>query len=476
MPRTPPHRRSQPPGTGLPAGHWPRCTPRDSPPHSGPTASLPVWEPRAAASGSGTAHLRHPLGPLRCRGGHPQARFGSLSDRIGAKPVIVAGLAAFTLASLVGTLGTTPLILGIARLGQGAAASAFSPASSAAVARLAGPAVGSYFGKYGSWKGMGYVLGPLLGAVLIWFGGFPALFMAMAIVSAAAAVWTWIAMPDLPVLPRPRYTVADVVRQSTERSFLVPTLALAAATAALGVAVGFLPLLGTELQLPVGASMAVVAILALSSSLTQPVAGRWRDRGRISSPAGMSWGLAMVVAGLAALALVPAPVTLFAAAVVIGCGIGITTPLGFAHLAATTPPERIGRTMGSAELGREAGDAGGPLIVGAVATTVGLAAGLGTLAFLIAVIAVVCTASCVTTPAREPSAPATIGIPVERCPADIHQRPQGPASDADGRLAVPDTRTTADDGVQPCGTWRWKPGSWSFKAFCRVWPGQSFHG
>ena len=272
--------------------------------------------------------------------------FGSLSDRIGAKPVIVAGLAAFTLASLVGTLGTTPLILGIARLGQGAAASAFSPASSAAVARLAGPAVGSYFGKYGSWKGMGYVLGPLLGAVLIWSGGFPALFMAMAIVSAAAAVWTWIAMPDLPVLPRPRYTVADVVRQSTERSFLVPTLALAAATAALGVAVGFLPLLGTELQLPVGASMAVVAILALASSLTQPVAGRWRDRGRISSPAGMSWGLAMVVAGLAALALVPAPVTLFAAAVVIGCGIGITTPLGFAHLAATTPPERIGRTMG----------------------------------------------------------------------------------------------------------------------------------
>ena len=65
--------------------------------------------------------------------------------------------------------------------------------------------------------------------------------------------------------------------------------------------------------------------------------------------------------------------------------------MGFAHLAATTPPERIGRTMGSAELGREAGDAGGPLIFGAVATTVSLAAGLGTLAFLIAVIAVVCT-------------------------------------------------------------------------------------
>lgn len=239
---------------------------------------------------------------------------------------------------------------------------------------------------------MGYVVGPLLGAVLIWVGGFPALFLTMAIVSAAAAVWTWIAMPDLPVLPRPRYTVADLVRQSTERSFLLPTLALAAATGALGVAVGFLPLLGSELKLPVGASMAVVAVLALASSLTQPVVGRLRDRGRISSRAGIGWGLALVVAGIAALALVPTPATLCAAAVVIGCGIGITTPLGFAHLAATTPAERLGRTMGSAELGREAGDAGGPLLVGAIATAASLAAGLWALAFIIAVIAVVCVA------------------------------------------------------------------------------------
>lgn len=317
--------------------------------------------------------------------------FGSLSDKVGAKPVIVAGLAAFALASLLGTLGTTPLILGLARLGQGAAASAFSPASSAAVARLAGPAAaGSYFGKYGSWKGLGYVLGPLLGAALIWVGGFPALFLAMAIISATAAVWTWVAMPHLPVLPRRRYTVADLARQSTERSFLIPTLALAAATGALGVAVGFLPLMGTSMQLPLVGSMAVVAFLALSSTLTQPLVGRLRDQGRISPRAGMSVGLALVAVGIAALALAPLPVTLYAAAVLIGCGIGITTPLGFAHLAATTPPERMGRTMGAAELGREIGDAGGPLIVGAIATAISLAAGLGALAFLVALAAVWC--------------------------------------------------------------------------------------
>ncbi|PYI69811.1 MFS transporter [Arthrobacter livingstonensis] len=315
--------------------------------------------------------------------------FGSLSDRIGAKPVIIAGLLGFALASLLGTLGTGPLILGLARLGQGAAASAFSPASSAAVARLAGPASpGSYFGKYGSWKGLGYVLGPLLGAGLIWIGGFPALFLAMAIISAAAALWVGISMPALPILPRARYTISDLVRQSTQRSFLIPTMALAGATGALGVAVGFLPLLGTEFHLPLIASMAVVAVLALSSTLTQPLVGRWRDQGRLTARAGMSWGLALIAAGIILLAVFPHPMTLYLAALVIGAGIGITTPLGFAHLAATTPPERMGRTMGTAEIGRELGDAAGPLVVGAIATTASLAAGLGALALLIAIASV----------------------------------------------------------------------------------------
>ncbi|MBT2534286.1 MFS transporter [Arthrobacter sp. ISL-48] len=311
--------------------------------------------------------------------------FGGLSDRIGAKPVIVGGLVGFAALSLIGLWAANPLILGLARLGQGAAASAFSPASSAMVARLAaGKNAGTYFGRYGSWKSLGYVIGPLLGAGLILAGGFALLFGVLSGLAAVTAVWVLVAVPHLEPLPRQRYTVLDLARQVTERRFLVPTVVLAASTGALGAAIGFLPALATRHGLDPIAGTAAVSVLAVASLLIQPRAGKLRDLRRISDTQGMTAGLLLTASGVAILALIPGPATLFIAAAAIGTGVGMATPLGFAHLADTTPPERIGRTMGSAELGRELGDAGGPLLVGGIATLTSLPFGLGALAVLIA--------------------------------------------------------------------------------------------
>lgn len=295
--------------------------------------------------------------------------FGALSDRIGAKPVIVGGLVGFALASLLALVQPTALVLALARLGQGAAASAFSPASSAAVARLAGrERLGRYFGRYGAWKSTGYVLGPVLGILLVQGVSLQALYVVLAVLAAGAALWVALSMPALPVQPRRRTTVVDLVRQTTDRAFLVPTALLATTTGVLGVAVGFVPLLAVRLDLPAVVGAVAIAAIAVVSSALQPLTGRLRDQGRLATRGGSTAGLLVAAAGLAVLAAVPGAVTLFVAAVAIGVMLGTVTPLAFAHLAASTPDDRMGRTMGNAELGREVGDAGGPLLVGAVAT------------------------------------------------------------------------------------------------------------
>ncbi|WP_426938371.1 MFS transporter [Pseudarthrobacter sp. S3] len=281
--------------------------------------------------------------------------FGTLSDRIGARPVLLGGLAAFALFSAAFVLARDRAWLWLARLGQGAAASAFSPAASALVARLNPTGrQGRAFGSYGFYKSIGYTAGPLIGGILVASSGLKLLFTLTALLALAVAVWAFLAVP---------------------------------VAAALSVGVGFLPLSGAAAGLGPVATGAAVSVLAVCGAVAQPLAGRASDTparhpGRL---AGL--GLALTAVGLAA-AMLPGNAGLLAAAAAIGAGTGIITPVAFAALATATPPERLGQTIGAAEVGRELGDAGGPMLVGAVAAATGLAAGYGALALLTAAVGV----------------------------------------------------------------------------------------
>ncbi|MFJ8535608.1 MFS transporter [Streptomyces sp. NPDC093591] len=310
--------------------------------------------------------------------------FGTLADRIGARPVLLGGLVAFALASAVYAVADSPGWLWAARLGQGAAASAFSPSASALVARL-NPAAGHgrAFGSYGFHKSIGYTLGPLLGGVLVWAGGLRLLFTVLAVLGAAVALWAALAVPHVPPLPKRRQTVLDLARRLADPAFLRPTAALAGATAALSVGVGFLPVSGAAAGLGTVATGAAVSVLAACAAVVQPKAGRALDDGRLTARTGLTAGLLITAAGLAS-AMLPGLPGVLLAATLIGVGTGLITPLGFAALAASTPAERLGQTMGSAELGRELGDAGGPLLVAAVASLATLTSGYAALALLLA--------------------------------------------------------------------------------------------
>jgi MFS transporter, DHA1 family, tetracycline resistance protein len=298
--------------------------------------------------------------------------FGSLADRVGARPVLLGGLLAFAAASAAFVIAGNPAWVGLARFGQGAAAAAFSPAAGVLVSRLTPPGgQGRGFGRYGAWKGLGYTLGPLLGGVLIAAGGYNLLFATLAVLGVTVAGWAMAMVPGVAPLPRARQTVADLVRRLTSPGFVRPTLALAAATAALSVGVGFLPVIGAERGLGPLITGAIVSLLAGAAALAQPRAGRARDDGRIGDRTGLATGLVLTALGCVAV-LIPGAAGLVTAAVLIGIGVGLITPIGFAYLAATAPKGRLGQTMGSAEVGRELGDAGGPLLVGALASALTL--------------------------------------------------------------------------------------------------------
>ncbi|TVT30567.1 MFS transporter [Amycolatopsis rhizosphaerae] len=312
--------------------------------------------------------------------------FGSLADRIGPRPLLLGGLFAFALASAAFVLAGNPALVGLARLGQGAAAAAFSPAAGALVARLSPPKRhGRAFGGYGAWKSIGYTLGPLLGGALVTAGGFPLLFGTLAALALAVTLWALLTVPAVPPLPRTRQTVLDLVRRLGRPGFLRPTVTLAATTAALAVGVGFLPVAGAAAGLNALVTGAAVSVLALCSALVQPWSGRALDRAHLTAAAGMTGGLVLAAGGLVTAAFVPGVVGILAAAVALGAGVGLATPVAFAHLAASTPPERLGQTMGAAEVGRELGDAGGPLVTGALAASLSPEAGFLGLAALLLV-------------------------------------------------------------------------------------------
>jgi hypothetical protein len=170
----------------------------------------------------------------------------------------------------------------------------------------------------------------------------------------------------------------DLARRVTHASFLRPVTLLAVGTAALSAGVGYLPVLGARHQLTPLETGGLVSLLAASTALLQPWAGRAHDRGALPGNAA-SGALLLAAAGFVLAVIFPDVFGIALASILIGGGIAISTPIGFANLAAAAPAGRMGQTMGAGEVGRELGDAGGPILVGAFSPA-GLATGLVALA------------------------------------------------------------------------------------------------
>lgn len=121
---------------------------------------------------------------------------GKLSDRFGRKPVLVLSMLGTAVASVVTGFANALLVLLLARAFDGASGATIGVAN-AAVADLAPPRRrAALMGMMGAAFGIGFTVGPALGALASWIGGRRAPFFLAAAIAFVNAIATWIRVPE----------------------------------------------------------------------------------------------------------------------------------------------------------------------------------------------------------------------------------------------------------------------------------------
>jgi EmrB/QacA subfamily drug resistance transporter len=114
---------------------------------------------------------------------------GRAADLLGRRRMFVAGLIAFSLASLAGGLAQDPVLLIAARVVQGAGAAIVAPAALSLITTgfPEGPERTRAIGLYGAISSVGFVSGQILGGVLVQFTSWRAVFLVNVPVGLIAA-------------------------------------------------------------------------------------------------------------------------------------------------------------------------------------------------------------------------------------------------------------------------------------------------
>jgi multidrug resistance protein len=214
---------------------------------------------------------------------------GAVSDRIGRKGPLGGGLVVLAIATLMLAYAETLPTIFAARLVQGAADAVTWVVGFALLADTYEPAErGRVSGIVMSGASSAYVVGPSLGGWLYEVGGLRLPFLAVAAMSAVAAVATFWLKPPQTQAPRERVPVLSVLR--------VPAVGACAAAVVLAAAtVSMLePVLGLHLQrlgLNPGRIGLVFGSAAVASATLHPLYGRLSDR--FGARRLTLWGLAL---------------------------------------------------------------------------------------------------------------------------------------------------------------------------------------
>jgi EmrB/QacA subfamily drug resistance transporter len=176
---------------------------------------------------------------------------GRAADLLGRRRMFIAGLIAFSLASLAGGLAQEPVLLIASRVIQGAGAAVVAPAALSLITTsfAEGPERTRAIGLYGAISSVGFVAGQVLGGVLVQLTSWRAVFLVNVPVGLLAAALA----PK--VLPAIKATGSMSARKLDIRGALLITAAVALAVFAVSQGTQF----GWTSPLIIVAALAAVA-------------------------------------------------------------------------------------------------------------------------------------------------------------------------------------------------------------------------
>ncbi|GAA0403574.1 multidrug effflux MFS transporter [Micromonospora gifhornensis] len=206
---------------------------------------------------------------------------GPLSDRWGRRRPVIVGLAAYTLLSLLCTLAPSAETFAAARFFQGFAGGMGTVVARAIVRDLyAGRAAAKYFSRLTLIFGLAPMIAPAFGSLLLNFGDWRVIFVALTVIGALlATVVTWRLPETLPVARRNTGGLLSIARIArvliTDRIYLGYTLTQGLAFAGL---LGYLSGSSFVLQDVFGLSVGMYSLIFGVNSLAFVAVGQLNAR------------------------------------------------------------------------------------------------------------------------------------------------------------------------------------------------------
>jgi MFS transporter, DHA1 family, multidrug resistance protein len=295
--------------------------------------------------------------------------FGRLSDSHGRRHLIITGLAAYTILSILYVLAHTVAEITALRFLHGIASAMVLPIALAYINECAPHRQeGKFVSSFASSIYLGMGFGPLLGGIIADLFPTPTVFLCMAGFSLLALIMSLVALPEISPKKAVRPSIKAVI---LHRSLHGPVLYQLMYALANGTFMVFLPVLAI---MNMAISSTQVGMIILVSVLTTPIFQHFFSRvsDQFARYRLITIGVGMVGVSLLIVPVIHSFAAYLAAALIMGIGRGISLPAMFAQVTIAGREIGQGSASGIVHMSQAVGLIIAPLLSGAVMDIAGI--------------------------------------------------------------------------------------------------------